>query len=77
MTRATQESYINLVTDDTLADEFRPNADLQLIENSVTDEYVSLEGSKTVGRHRLANLSKVRLTDSGDINLSFRFFSKL
>ena len=38
----TRITYIHLVTDDTLADEYRPNADLQLVENSVTDEYVSL-----------------------------------
>ena len=66
----TRITYINLVTDDTLADEFRPNADLQLIENSVTDEYVSLEGSKTVGGIDWP-IYRVRLTDSGDISLSF------
>ena len=66
----TRITYIHLVTDDTLADEYRPNADLQLVENSVTDEYVSLEGSKTVGGVDWP-IYRVRLTDSGDISLSF------
>ena len=53
-----------------MADEFRPNADLQLVEDSVTDEYVSLDGSKTVGGIDWP-IYRVRLTDSGDISLSF------
>lgn len=66
----TRITYINLVTDDTLADEFRPNADLQLVEDTVTDEYVTLDGTKTVGGVDWP-IYRVRLTDSGDISLSF------
>ncbi len=66
----TRITYINLVTDDTLADEFRPTADLQLVQNSVTDEYVTMEGTKTVGGVDWP-IYRVRLTDSGDISLDF------
>lgn len=66
----TRITYINLVTDDTLADEFRPTADLQLVENAVTDEYVTMDGTKTVGGEDWP-IYRVRLTDSGDISLSF------
>ncbi len=66
----TRITYINLVTDDTLADEFRPTADLQLVENSLTDEYVTLDGTKTVGGTDWP-IYRVRLTDTGDIGLSF------
>lgn len=66
----TRITYINLVTDDTLADEFRPTADLQLVENDITDEYLSQDGTKTVGGVDWP-IYRVRLTDSGDISLSF------
>ena len=66
----TRITYINLVTDDTLADEFRPTADLQLIENDITDEYLTQDGTKTVGGVDWP-IYRVRLTDSGDISLSF------
>ena len=66
----TRITYINLVTDDTLADEFRPTADLQLVENDITDEYLTQDGTKTVGGVDWP-IYRVRLTDSGDISLSF------
>ena len=66
----TRITYINLVTDDILADEFRPTADLQLVQNSLTDEYVTLAGTKTVGGTDWP-IYQVRLTESGDISLSF------
>ena len=66
----TRITYIHLVTDDTLADEFRPNAELSLIEDSVTDEYVTLDDTKEVSGIDWP-VYRVRLTDTGDISLNF------
>jgi len=66
----TRITYIRLVTDDTLADDFRPDAELSLIEDSLTDEYVTLDGTKTVSGVEWP-IYRVRLTDTGDISLNF------
>ncbi|MDC0045837.1 hypothetical protein OAI95_01440 [Candidatus Poseidoniales archaeon] len=43
---------------------------MQLVENDITDEYLSQDGTKTVGGVDWP-IYRVRLTDSGDISLSF------
>jgi len=66
----TRITYIRLVTDDTLADEFRPLASASIISNSALSEYLELDGSKTVAGVDWP-IYRVRLTDTGDISLSF------
>jgi hypothetical protein len=66
----TRITYIRLVTDDTLADEFRPIASASMIENEVTDEYVTLDGTKTVAGVDWP-VYRTRLSDTGDLSISF------
>lgn len=66
----TRITHIRLVTDDALADEFRPEASMSLIEDAVTDEFLTMDGTKTVGGVDWP-IYRVRLTDTGDISLSF------
>ena len=41
-------TYVRLITNDTLADESDPTASIKLVEDSLTDEYVEDDGTKTV-----------------------------
>ena len=66
----TRITYIRMVTDDTLADEFRPIASASMIENTVTDTYVSLDGTKTVAGVDWP-VYRARLSDTGDLSISF------
>ena len=66
----TRITYIRLVTDDTLADEFRPLASASIISNPALSEFLELDGSKTVAGVDWP-IYRVRLTETGDISLSF------
>ena len=66
----TRITYIRMVTDDTLADEFRPIASASMIENTVTDTYVTLDGTKTVAGVDWP-VYRARLSDTGDLSISF------
>ena len=66
----TRITYIRMVTDDTLADEFRPIASASMIENTVTDAYVTLDGTKTVAGVDWP-VYRARLSDTGDLSISF------
>tara|TARA_B100002051_G_scaffold258643_1_gene277251 strand:- start:31 stop:1671 length:1641 start_codon:yes stop_codon:yes gene_type:complete len=66
----TRITYIRLVTDDTLADEFRPMASASIISNPSTSEYISMDGTKTVAGTDWP-IYRVRLTETGDISLAF------
>ena len=66
----TRITYIRMVTDDTLADEFRPIASASMIENTVTDAYVTLDGTKTVAGTDWP-VYRARLSDTGDLSISF------
>jgi len=66
----TRMTYIRLVTDDTLADEFRPIASATMIDDEVTSEYVTLDGAKTVSEVEWP-IYRARLSDTGDLSVSF------
>jgi hypothetical protein len=66
----TRMTYIRLATDDTLADMFRPIADVTMIQNEITDENVILDGTKTVGGVDWP-IYRARLSDTGDLSISF------
>ena len=66
----TRITYIRLVTDDTLADEFRPVASASIISNPSTSEFISMDGTKTVAGTDWP-IYRVRLTETGDISLAF------
>ncbi len=66
----TRITYIRLVTDDTLADEFRPMASASIISNPSTSEFISMDGTKTVAGTDWP-IYRVRLTETGDISLAF------
>ena len=66
----TRITYIRLVTDDTLADEFRPTASASIISNPSTSEFISMDGTKTVAGTDWP-IYRVRLTETGDISLAF------
>ena len=66
----TRITHIRMVTDDTLADEFRPIASASMIENTVTDTYVELDGTKTVAGVDWP-VYRARLSDTGDLSISF------
>ena len=66
----TRMTYIRLVTDDTLADEFRPIASATMIDDEVTSEYVTLDGTKTVSEVEWP-IYRARLSDTGDLSVSF------
>ena len=66
----TRITYIRMVTDDTLADEFRPIASASMIENTVTDTYVELDGTKTVAGVDWP-VYRAGLSDTGDLSISF------
>ena len=63
-------SYIRMVTDDTLADEFRPIASAIMVEDATSSEYVSLDGTKTVAEVEWP-IYRARLSDTGDLSVSF------
>lgn len=66
----TRITYVRLVTDDTLADEFRPMASATMVEDATTSEYVSLDGTKTVAGVDWP-IYRARLSDTGDLSVSF------
>tara|TARA_B100001175_G_scaffold311327_1_gene315607 strand:+ start:5607 stop:12044 length:6438 start_codon:yes stop_codon:yes gene_type:complete len=66
----TRITYIRLVTDDTLADEFRPLASASILSNSAITDFIALDGTKTVAGKDWP-IYRVRLTETGDISLSF------
>ena len=66
----TRMTYIRLVTDDTLADEFRPMADAVMVEDATSSEYVTLDGTKTVAGIDWP-IYRARLSDTGDLSISF------
>ena len=66
----TRMTYIRLVTDDTLADEFRPMADAVMVEDATSSEYVTLDGTKTVAGVDWP-IYRARLSDTGDLSISF------
>jgi hypothetical protein len=66
----TRMTYVRLITNDTLADESDPTASIKLVEDSLTDEYVEDDGTKTVAGTDW-DVHRVRLTPTGDITLSF------
>jgi hypothetical protein len=66
----TRMSYIRMVTDDTLADEFRPIASAIMVEDVTSSEYVSLDGTKTVAGVDWP-IYRARLSDTGDLSISF------
>jgi hypothetical protein len=66
----TRMTYVRLVTDDTLADEFRPMASAIMVEDATTSEYVSLDGTKTVAGVEWP-IYRARLSDTGDLSVSF------
>ena len=66
----TRMTYIRLATDDTLADMFRPIADVTMIQNEITDENVILDGTKTVAGVDWP-IYRARLSDTGDLSISF------
>ena len=66
----TRMTYVRLITNDTLADESDPTASMKLVEDSLTDEYVEDDGTKTVAGTDW-DVHRVRLTPTGDITLSF------
>jgi len=66
----TRITYVRLVTDDTLADEFRPMASATMVEDATTSEYVSLDGTKTVAGVEWP-IYRARLSDTGDLSISF------
>ena len=66
----TRITYIRLVTDDTLADEFRPLASASIMSNPSTSEFIEMDGTKTVAGTDWP-IYRVRLTETGDISLAF------
>ena len=66
----TRMTYIRLVTDDTLADEFRPLADAIMVDDATSSEYVTLDGTKTVAGVDWP-IYRARLSDTGDLSISF------
>jgi len=66
----TRMTYIRLVTDDTLADEFRPMADAIMVDDATSSEYVTLDGTKTVAGVDWP-IYRARLSDTGDLSISF------
>ena len=66
----TRMTYVRLITNDTLADESDPTASIDLVEDSLTDEFVSEDGTKTVAGTEW-DVYRVRQTPTGDITLSF------
>ncbi len=62
----TRISSIVLETNDDLADDFDPTANIALVENSITDEYVTL-----IETDDNIPIYQVRLKDTGDISLEF------
>ena len=66
----TRMTYVRLITNDTLADESDPTASIKLVEDSLTEEYVEDDGTKTVAGTDW-DVRRVRLTPTGDITLSF------
>ena len=66
----TRMTYIRLVTDDTLADEFRPMADAIMVDDATSSEFVTLDGTKTVAGIDWP-IYRARLSDTGDLSISF------
>jgi hypothetical protein len=66
----TRMTHIRLVTDDTLADEFRPIASASIIQNEITDEQVIFDGTKTVGGVNWP-VYRAWLPDTGNLSISF------
>ena len=66
----TRMTYVRLITNDTLADESDPTASISMVQDSLTDEFVTTDGTKTVGGVEW-DVYRVRLTPTGDISLSF------
>jgi len=66
----TRMTYIRMVTDDTLADEFRPVASAVMVEDATSNEYVTLDGTKTVAEVEWP-IYRARLSDTGDLSVSF------
>jgi len=66
----TRMTYIRMVTDDTLADEFRPVASAVMVEDATSSEYVTLDGTKTVAEVEWP-IYRARLSDTGDLSVSF------
>jgi hypothetical protein len=66
----TRMTYIRLITDDTLADEFRPIASAIMVDDEATSEYVTLDGTKTVAEVEWP-IYRARLSDTGDLSVSF------
>ena len=63
-------TYIRLVTDDTLADEYRPMAEAVMVDDATSSEYVTQDGTKTVAGVDWP-IYRARLSDTGDLIISF------
>ncbi len=66
----TRMTYIRLVTDDTLADEYRPMAEAVMVDDATSSEYVTQDGTKTVAGVDWP-IYRARLSDTGDLSISF------
>jgi len=66
----TRITYVTLITNDTLADDFYPDAQATIVYDEDNAEYISYDGVKPIGGVDWP-VYRVRLTDSGDLTVTF------
>ena len=66
----TRLTYITLITNDTLADDYYPDAQATIVYDEDNAEYISYDGVKPIGGVDWP-VYRVRLTDSGDLTVTF------